>query len=118
MNVKEKKLILTFLILFTCLVQVRFAWKKYNDKKFSKVYSKEETIKRFEQFSIDINTADINLLCKLDSIGPKKAEEIFLYRNKEGKFNEIQDVLKVKGIGEKTFLKIKDDIKISSFQKE
>mgnify|MGYP004454824219 FL=1 len=59
---------------------------------------------------ININTAGVDELTKLTGIGNKKALEIIEYRNKNGKFTNIEDIKKVKGIGEKSFNKIKDRI--------
>lgn len=52
---------------------------------------------------IDINTAGADQLVKLPRIGPKMADRIIEFRKKNGKFKKIQDLMKVKGIGEKTF---------------
>jgi competence protein ComEA len=51
---------------------------------------------------VDINTADAQELTTLDGIGPQKAEAIVAYRTEHGPFASPQDLLKVKGIGEKT----------------
>ncbi len=57
----------------------------------------------------DINTASIKELITLNGIGITKAKAIMKYRKKH-KFTKIEDILKVKGIGKKTFEKIKSDI--------
>ncbi len=61
---------------------------------------------------ININTASVQELSTLPRIGPKKAAAIVEYRNKNGKFQRIEDIMKVKGIGEKTFLRLKDLITV------
>jgi competence protein ComEA len=61
---------------------------------------------------ININTASAQELTTLPRIGPKKASAIIEYRNKNGKFQRIEDIMKVKGIGEKTFLRLKDLITV------
>ena len=61
---------------------------------------------------IDINTADMYKLCKLDGIGEALATDIIDYRAKNGKFKSIEELKKVKGIGEKKFNKIKDKISV------
>ncbi len=56
---------------------------------------------------IDINSASVTELQTLPQIGAVVAQRIVDYREKNGKFSKIEDIMKVKGIGEKTFLKIK-----------
>ena len=59
---------------------------------------------------ININTNDISELDKLYRIGEKMAQRIIDYRKKHGDFEVIQDIMRVSGIGEKTFEQIKDNI--------
>ena len=59
---------------------------------------------------ININTADTTELQKLSGIGPGKAKSIIDYRNKNGPFRSVDDLLNVSGIGEKTLEKIRDEI--------
>ena len=56
---------------------------------------------------ININSASVRELQNLPQIGAAVAQRIVDYREKHGKFNKIEEIMKVKGIGEKTFLKIK-----------
>jgi comEA protein len=55
---------------------------------------------RFEQ-RIDINHADWEELQQLSGIGPVLAKKIVDYRDKNGYFQTVQDLIKVKGIGPK-----------------
>lgn len=51
---------------------------------------------------VNINTADAPTLSKnIKGIGMKKAQSIIDYREKNGKFNKVEDLMKVKGIGVK-----------------
>ena len=60
---------------------------------------------------VNLNTATAEELESLKGIGPSTAAKIIEYRN-EHKFNSIEDIMNVKGVGEKTFLKIKDDLEV------
>ena len=57
---------------------------------------------------ININTASKEELDALPEIGPVKAQAIVDYRNANGKFAAPEDIMKVSGIKEGTFAKIKD----------
>lgn len=57
---------------------------------------------------ININTADIHTLMTLPGIGEAYAQRIIDYREANGPFREIKDIMKVAGIGEKRYDAIKD----------
>ena len=59
---------------------------------------------------ININTADEKELDSLPGIGPAMAKRIIEYRETEGNFQRIEDLKKIKGIGEAKFAKIRDKI--------
>lgn len=61
---------------------------------------------------ININTADINTLSTLPNIGESKAKAIISKRDEKGKFNSIEEIKEVSGIGEATYEKIKDYITV------
>lgn len=61
---------------------------------------------------VSINEADLNKLMEVSGIGQSKAQSIIEYRDKNGKFNSIEDIKNVSGIGESLFEKIKDYITI------
>ncbi len=61
---------------------------------------------------VDINTADEATLCTLKGVGPATAAKIIAYRQSSGGFTRIEDIMKVSGIKEKLFAKIKDDITV------
>ena len=61
---------------------------------------------------ININTANENQLDLLPGIGATYAKRIIEYRNANGAFTSIDDIKKVKGIGDKTFEKFKDKITV------
>ena len=59
---------------------------------------------------ININTADEKELQKIRGVGPVIAGRIVEYRNQNGAFQSIEEIKKVRGIGVKTFEKMKDSI--------
>lgn len=61
---------------------------------------------------LDINTATAEELIRLSGIGEKRGANIVAYRERNGDFSCIEDIMKVSGIGKKTFEKIKDQITV------
>ena len=59
---------------------------------------------------ININTADEAQLTTLTGIGATRAQAIIAYREENGSFAAIEDIMNVQGIKEGTFAKIKDEI--------
>ena len=59
---------------------------------------------------VSINNSSLEELMTLPGIGESKAKDIIDYRNTNGPFNTIEDLLKVKGIGESILAKIKENI--------
>ena len=57
---------------------------------------------------VNINTATLEQLDALPEIGPKTAQNIIDYRNENGPFTKIEDILKVPDLGPVTFEKIED----------
>lgn len=62
--------------------------------------------------AVNINTASVQELQSLPNIGPAKAQAIVDYRTEHGPFKSIEDIRKVKGIGQATFDKLKDEINV------
>lgn len=61
---------------------------------------------------VNINTADAGQLVNLPQVGPKMAQRILDFRKNNGNFKRVQDLMKVKGIGEKIFAKLQPLITI------
>ena len=57
--------------------------------------------------AINLNLATVEQLATLPGIGDRTAERILEYRQKNGGFKKIEELMNVKGIGEKSFLKLK-----------
>lgn len=64
------------------------------------------------QESININTADVQELTKLKGVGEKKAEAIVAWRKENGNFKTVEQLLEVKGIGEATLAANRENIRI------
>lgn len=69
-----------------------------------------DNINKDNNGEININTSSAEELKTLDGIGEAKANSIIDYRNKNGNFKSIEDLLNVSGISEKIFNNIKDKI--------
>lgn len=65
-----------------------------------------------EQALVNINTASREQLTTLPGIGESRAEDIIRYREEYGGFQKIEDIMKVSGIKEAAFQKIKDRITV------
>ena len=63
---------------------------------------------------ININTASISELQKLPRVGEKIAQRIIDFRKEHGNFKRIEEIMKVKGIGEKMFAELKNMITVES----
>lgn len=78
--------------------------------------NEEETIiteeNKEENQAININKADSNELQNLNGIGKSLAGTIIKYREENGKFKKIEELMNVPGIGENKFNNIKDKIKV------
>jgi len=79
------------------------------DLNFVKLYVSKEEERQSPQ-KVDINRAEVWLLDALPGIGADKAQAIVAYREENGEFKRIEDLLKVEGIGEGTFKEIKDKV--------
>jgi len=61
---------------------------------------------------VNINTADTEALMLLPRVGPSVAGRIIEFRQKNGKFKSVEDLMLVRGVGEKTFELIKPYVAI------
>ena len=71
-----------------------------------------ETNEESDDGKISINDSDLSKLKEIPGIGEVKANSIISYREKNNGFKSIEELKNVDGIGEKTFEKIKDSIKL------
>ena len=60
---------------------------------------------------VNVNTADAETIAReLKGVGPAKARAIVSYREEHGPFEEVEDLLKVQGIGKKVLEDNRDNI--------
>jgi len=63
---------------------------------------------------VNLNTASAVQIAELPGIGVKTAELIVQYREKNGPFKKIEEIMNVRGIGEKSFLRLKDRLTVAA----
>jgi competence protein ComEA len=63
---------------------------------------------------VNLNTATAEQLATIPGVGPKMAERILDYRQKNGGFKKVEDLMNVSGVGEKSFLKMKPLIAVTA----
>ena len=90
--------VLVLVAALTCIASPVFAQRATKPAVAATVVSTE---------TINLNTATAAQIATLPGIGEKTAERIIEYREKNGGFKKVEDLMNVKGIGEKSFLKLK-----------
>nr|WP_320133681.1 helix-hairpin-helix domain-containing protein [uncultured Holophaga sp.] len=61
---------------------------------------------------VNLNTATVTELMQLPKIGAKTAERIVAYRKQHGAFKRPEELMNVKGIGEKSFAKLRPHLSV------
>lgn len=64
--------------------------------------------------TVDLNTATTAELDRLPGIGAQTAARIVEYRQKNGPFKKVEELMNVQGVGEKSFLKLKKKITVTA----
>ena len=72
------------------------------------------TTPRSLSLSLNLNTATADQLEALPGVGPAMATRILEYREKNGPFKKVEDLMNIKGIGEKAFLKLKPLVSVAA----
>lgn len=63
---------------------------------------------------VNINTATAAEFEALPGVGPKMAARIVEYRQKNGPFKKVEELMNVRGLGEKNFLKLKGQLTLAA----
>jgi competence protein ComEA len=74
----------------------------------------QESSRRATPAAVNINTATASQLEELPGIGKATADRIVEYRQKNGGFKKVEDLMNIRGIGEKSFLKLKPLVTITT----
>ena len=63
---------------------------------------------------VNINTASVAEFEELPGVGAKTAARIIEYRQKNGPFKKVEELMNIRGIGEKNFLKLKPQLTVTA----
>lgn len=79
----------------------------YRGIKYDRVRNIDDpTARRTVRFEVNVNEADWPEIAQLPAIGPIMAQRLVAYRQTHGPFRSVEEVVMVKGIGEKTLAAI------------
>jgi competence protein ComEA len=99
---------LMLIALFACTLSLStFSADSFATSAVKEVTASADKVKKEIPHDVNINTADKALLTQLPGIGPVTADSIIQYRQTNGQFKAIDELTKVKGIGDKTLAKLK-----------
>jgi len=119
MSLKEKLVLAT--VIFFMLLGIAFSVVEENQKVETNDNFKQNITQIKEAYYtqiVDINEADAKILQTLDGVGEKKSISIVEYRDKNGMFREIEDLMHVGGIGEAIFEKNRDRLTVGNVTSE
>ena len=63
---------------------------------------------------VDLNSADRGVLETLPGVGPRTAQLIVEYREEHGQFEKVEELMNVRGIGERTFLQLRELVRVDA----
>ena len=83
-----------------------------------KAATQQAAVKSAPTAVVNINTASAAELDTLPGIGAKTAARIVEYRQKNGPFKKVEELMNVRGVGEKNFLKLKAQLSVGAAKPE
>lgn len=107
---RQEKIVILFISLVS-LVGIVLNYLSKNNPEFKNYFS-AISINKSRSLKINLNKAGLSELTGLPGVGPELAKRILDYRNVYGEFRDIEDIKKIKGIGESKFELLKDHIDI------
>ena len=96
-----------FLIALVILATIGVAQPSVASPQGAKAATSTAKAKATASNPVNLNSASVAQLQTLPGIGASAAQRIVDYRQKNGSFKKIEELMNVKGIGEKSFLKLK-----------
>lgn len=63
--------------------------------------------------AVNLNTATVDELCTLKGVGPAKARAIIDHRERHGPFRSVEELVKVRGFGEKTLRRLEKSLTVT-----
>ncbi len=115
----QKEVLVAFFILISAYPSYR-TYKKYQNhvkksaqrtdsisKKLVNTLIKEDSAHTENKTKFNLNDVSWEALMLIPGIGEGTAKKIITYRMKNGKFKRLEDILNIKGIGKKTYMKLK-----------
>ena len=94
----------------TAQLAMEGGWLQKEDKQHTE---EELKVSENQNGKVNLNTADEALLCTLPGIGESRAKSIIAYRKEHGPFEKPDDIMKVSGIKQAAFEKIRDYVIVS-----